>query len=687
MKIVIDHLRAWVDLPDDAALRGLFDDVGLEVKRAGPGPHGLTFTLELLANRGDHRCYAGVARELMARLGGELRLPPWETLTPGPAPVSVRCESERCLVYTLTLLEGGAGGRELDARARAVLEGAGLHPVHPVVDASNLALLELGQPTHAFDADRVEGAVVVRESRAGERAWPLFAAEPVELPAGTLVIADEAKILAVAGVIGCEESKTTAATRRVLLESATFDPVAVRKAARALGLVTDASMRFERGGDPSAPLVGAGRVVRLLESTGDWRRVGATAVLGGWTDPRRVIGLDLARARAMLGAPLADAAERLRRLGFGVEEAGDRLRVTVPPGRLWDVEGEADLHEELARVVGYNALATVLPPVTSGAVPSEAEDRRERVEEVLLGAGFLEMVTNGFYSRQLVEALGIDDGHPLAAHVETLNALDRGYSLLKNNALAQAVETVAANVRLKNPHVRAFEWTRTFHPTGAASLADRRSPCTERPVLWAVLTGPTRPAHWADKAPEVDLWYVAGLVDAIAAELRLPLELEAGDPADPVGTLLHPYRQARVTLRGVPVGRLGEVHPAIGARLKLRGVTPWYLELDAEPLLHAPTEPLRYAEPPAIPPMRRQLTLVLPEGVEAGTVVAAMRGAAPAGLEAVEVIDVFALDEGARAVTFDLVWTAGRTADEVNADALALAGVAGVRVPGVRLRG
>ena len=151
------------------------------------------------------------------------------------------------------------------------------------VDATILAGLELGQPTHAFDADKVVGPVTIRTSRAGEKAWPLFQPGPVEIPAGTLVIADDVKILAIAGVIGCEDSKTTADTKRLLLESATFDPPSVRIAARALGLATDASGRFERGGDPTAPLVGAGRVVHRHGPLWLWLR--ASSAIPGVLPP------------------------------------------------------------------------------------------------------------------------------------------------------------------------------------------------------------------------------------------------------------------------------------------------------------------------------------------------------------------------------------------------------------------
>ncbi len=690
MKIAIDRLRSYVDLPGDASLRALFDDVGLEVKRANPTPQGLTFTLELLANRGDHRCYAGVARELSARLRADLRLPAHAALTTGAAPHPFRVETPLCLVYSLTLLEKTGEGA-LDADGQRILEVAGSLTGLLPVDATILAGIELGQPTHAFDADKIEGAVTIRTSRPGEKAWPLFQAGPVEIPAGTIVIADDTKILAIAGVIGCEESKTTADTRRILLESATFDPPSVRIAARALGLSTDASGRFERGGDPTAPLVGAGRVVQLLESAGAWKRVGATGVAGDWVDPDRHIHLDIPRASTFLGVPFtpSEAAALLSRYGFACTEVPGGLDVRVPGARLWDVEHPADLHEELAKALGYNTLPTGLPAIDAGKIPSDAEVRRERVEEILLSEGFFEVVTNGFYSRQLIESLGIGPGHPLHDHVETLNALDRGYSLLKNNTLAQAAETVANNVRLKNPNVRAFEWTRTFHPTGTADLGARTSPAVERPVLWLVASGPVRPDHWGDHPRPVDAWYTIGLVDAIATELQLPLRVERADPAAPLHSLLHPHRQGRVTLDGIAVGTFGELHPTVVQNLKLRQ-SAQFLELDATALLGGRPAPVAFVEPPVMPPMHRQLTFDVPHRVEAGAIVSVLRARGPDWLEDVRVIDLYLPPgEDVRALTFDLTCTTtrDRTADDVNKVALALVGEVEAAVPGVKLRG
>lgn len=690
MRIHVDVLRRYVALPPELGqVRALLDDLGLEVKRLDPGG---AMTLELLANRGDHHSYEGLAREVSGRTGAAVHQPEVAALELGPSPWPLRCETPYGLVYTATLLER-VGEGALPPEVLAPLEAAGIKSLLPPVDATNLSNLELGQPTHVFDADTLVGAVAVRLSRAGERAWPLFAQGAVELPAGTLVIADDVKILAIAGVIGCEESKTTERTRRILLESATFDPVQVRLAARALGLHTDASARFERGADPSRPLVGAGRVVALLERHAGWRRVGPTGRVGAWEDPARTLRLDLGLAQRFLQHPVGDAAERLARYGFSCAPRPDgALDVRVPPHRLWDVAFAADLYEELARSIGYNNTPTTLPAVDMGSLPTPSEQRRARAEEVLLGQGFYEVITDGFYSRALVEALALPPEHPLRAHVEVQNALDRGYSLLKNNTLAQAVELVALNLRVRNEQIRAYEWTRTFHPRPQPPEGPRAgAPCTERPVLWAVAWGEDRPRAWDNRARPADAWFMKGLVEELAAELRLPLVVGPADPTQPLAACLHPGRQATVRLGGRVVGVLGEVHPTVLRGFKIKRGRPVFLELEAAALEEAGQRP-RWEEPPALHPIERSLALTLRGGMTAAQVSAALRAGAPPWLEALDVVDRFDHeDEGepVHTLTFALRFGAAedRSAEDVNRAvgamldaALAAPGLAGLKL-------
>lgn len=693
MKIAASVLSRLTELPaDPRALRDLLDDLGLEVKRMDVSGDDARMTLELLANRGDHHGYNGLAREIAGRTGRPWSVPPYAKLERGESPIPLLISTPLCLVYTATLLvRQGEDTTGLSSHDLAPIDAAGIHSVSAPVDATNLSNLEFGQPTHAFDADTIAGAIVIRTSRPGERCLPLFQTETVELPVGTLVIADEEKILAVAGVIGCEESKTTAATRRILLESATFDPVSVRKAGRALGLKTDACARFERGSDPSLPLVGAGRVVHLLESTGVWRREGCTGQVGDWTDPERTIQLDPAAASRFLATELgaAEITERLGRTGYTVAPADGGLSVRVPPHRLWDVEFDADLYEDLARSLGYNHTPGTLPPAGLGALPTPGETMRVAVEEVLLGAGFYEVISDGFHGRALLDRLELPEGHVLGQYVETQNALDRGYSVVKNNALSQAVEAIAGALRRKASDVKLYEWTRTFHPDPTAA----NEVCTERPILWAACCGEDRPGGWEGGRRAADAVFLKGLVAEIAAELGLPLELGPLDETAPLAVALHPGRRAAVRLDGRDIGLLGEIHPNVARNFGIKRERVCYLELEAAALERAGARQT-FVEPSAFQPIDRSLAFTLPHRVEAGAVVAALTAAGPAWLDSVRIVDLFRHEEDGqpvRTVTFHLRFTqdeGSRTADEVNTTVQGMIAAvhAGLGERGVKLR-
>lgn len=692
MRIAAEILRRYTEIPKDPrALRDLMDDLGLEVKRVEQGALGPVFTLELLANRGDHHCYAGVARELCSRTGAALCLPETAALPVAEPPRPILVQTELCLRYSLTLLERVGEPAPLAAEALQTLEAAGIHSLTAPVDATNLSNLELGQPTHAFDADRVAGAVVIRTSRAGERAWLLFTSGPVELPEGTLVIADDEKILAIAGVIGCEESKTTAETTRILLESATFDPVAVRKASRALGVKSDASARFERGADPELPLVGAGRVVHLLEQTGRWRRVGPSGLAGAGGPRAPSLDIPVGAVQHALELPISaeEIALRLRRTGFTVEPRGEVLQVGVPSWRVWDVEFAADVIEEIAKSVGYNQTPISLPPVALGALPSPVERVESAVAEVLVASGFYEVITDGFYGRSSFERLGLPAGHALAAHVETTNALDRASGLLKNNALLQAVDAVGANLRRKVEDGRIFEFTRTFHPDAAAA----NGVCSERRLLWACAWGLDRARGWDGRPRPADIWFLKGLVEEIGLALGLGLEVSPEAPASPLADLLHPGRRGRVLLGGLEVGLLGELHPSVLRAFGIKRERPCYLEISLDPLL-APGRRGTYQEPSPLQPIDRSLAFTLPHAFGARLVLEHLRASGPDWLSRVAITDVFHHEEGGRpvrTVTYALRFAQrapARTAEEINAELSALIDAVTARfgADGVRLR-
>jgi phenylalanyl-tRNA synthetase beta chain len=658
VKFLLEHLRTYTDFPattHDA--RELLDEVGVEVKSVDVTDVGTVFNCELLANRGDHYCYEGIAREARGRTGGPLHLPRLRKLDAERADATrIRIESPLCLVYTLTELTAPDAKAFLPGEVLAPLVAADVHSISAPVDASNLANFEIGQPTHAFDADKIDGPITIRLSRKGEKAWLLFTAEAVEIPEGTLVIADDAKILGIAGVIGCVESGITDQTKRILLESACFDPVAVRIASRKLDQPTDAAARFMRGGDPTAPLLGAARVAYLLEKHCGYT-VGKAWTAGDWKDPQRRIEVDVARTARFIGAELnhLEMAERLTRYGFTVQPEVNKLTVQVPPHRLWDVHFEADLAEELLKSVGYNATVITLPHVEMGALPSHEENVREQVSEVLVAEGFYEIFTDSFYGRASRERLGITEADPLWAHVEMQNSIERNYSLMRNNTVAQALEALATNVNLKIANVKIFEWARVYLPD-----------LSEQPLLWALASGRDRGPFWGDKGRPADSVYLKGILEQLRLELRVDLRAGNSD-GHRLERFFHPGRRAGIRLGERLVGIFGELHPALVARFDIKRQRPVYLEIETG-ALYTPPAPHVYSEPPSRQPIVRNVAYALPRGITAAEVRDALASAAPEFLREIRIVDLFELPD-ARAITFEIEYLSDEalTGETINA--------------------
>jgi phenylalanyl-tRNA synthetase beta chain len=667
MKVSARTLRRFCSgAPEDPKqLRALLDDLGIEVKRLELSAGDAILTLELLANRGDHHCYVGVAREIAARTGSELVLPPRRTLERGEPPLPLRIESDKCLLYTATPLHVTGGlARSLGSEATALLNAAGLYTGNAAIDVTNLVNLELGQPSHAFDRARIAGKICVRLSLPGERAWLLFTPEPRELPPSTLVIADDEKVLAIAGVIGCEESKIQDDTREIVLESAAFDPVSVRIAARALAVHTDAAARFERGSDPTLAAVAAERIALLLEQAGAAQISGALGSAGAWRDPERVVTLRLGELERFFERRFDEAEVTARLAAYGFENLGEG-RFRVPPHRLWDVESEEDLFEELARSIGFNALPEGLP-IARGSLPSRREILLDTAEAVLIGAGFFEVYTDGFYGRHMLDKLDLPEGSPLAPHVETVNALDKGFSLLKNNCLAQATQTIADNSSVKAQQVRLYEWTRTFHPDSSAP----NGVCRERDMLWAVCSGPERATAWDSSARDADVFFLKGVVEHLRSELDLALEIAVPDPAYPIAPLLHPTRSMSLRLDGRSVGAVGEISPAVLQAFGIKFSRASYFEIEQAALLAEPRGRPSFEVPPAVPDIDRMLSFSVPAGISVKEILPLLRGAAPEWLSCVEVADVFEGkgNEAVRAVAFRLWFNAreARTHEQLN---------------------
>jgi len=484
-----------------------------------------------------------------------------------------------------------------------------MRPINAVVDATNYVMLELGQPLHAFDLDRLAGpGIVVRRAQCGERLRTLDDVERV-LTAEDLLICDLERPVALAGVMGGADAEVSGATTSILLESATFSRTGVLRTARRLDLHSEASHRFERGSDPEATSRAATRCAALISSWCGGRALRGVAEAGG-LPPRRWVTMRPARASALLGYEVAggDAEKVFEALRMTSRASGpDRLEVEVPGYRV-DIDREVDLIEEVARVQGYDRIDATLPTVRqAGGVPAPYAFVR-RLREILLRAGLHEARLLSFASEADVALMGDTDP------VRVANPLQADESLLRTRLIPGLLHAAARNRSRDVRSVALFEVGTVFRAG---------QPVQERTMAGLVLTG-LATEGWEAPARPSDALDATGVLESLMTELRIA----SWSLGDPPGPPMHPGRSATVRIDGRPVGMVGELHPRAAADLELDGrVALAELNVDA---LRAASEarPFRLADVPRFPPVRRDLAFVVPEEAAAGAVRAAIEEAA-----------------------------------------------------------
>lgn len=677
MKLHLSVLEKLIDLPtkDPSELRALFDDVVSEVKGIDGSGSNTVFTIETLANRGDHVCALGIARELSARLLSPISLPAMAgELTDRKSSIPVRILTDTCPRYSL-LEMSLAPDMQLRPDIAAIMGATGESNdrKHPIVDILNYIQLELGQPMHAFDREKVEGEIVIDVTTASETVEALDG-KSYTVPKGSIVIRDKRKIIAVAGVIGCKNTMVTQSTSSVLVESAIFDPVKVRLTARGMGISTDASFLFERGGDREATTTALRRLVALLQ--GGPGSTKASHVLG-FADvskvplEKRKIPLKLSTIRTQMNLQrLAEieVTSRLKNLGFMFEVAGNdksgapnEWNVTVPSWRLWDVRSEEDLVEEFARVHGYNKVKLELPPLDY-EIPEEnpIDTLLARVEAALAGSGFIEVVSKAFYTADDVALLESLSPGIREQHITIKNAVERSYSHLKVSNILHLAKLSAENHRRGVLSFKAYEFGRVFSLgiTGGSFEF-------ERDVLSLAASGRWTEHEWQKPENTEELVFLfKGVVENVVRSLGVS-SLFIAPSKDP---LLHPGCQGALKAGRETLGTFGLLHPAIASKLELRNDVV-IAELDAAKLTKCMTT-RAYQAPSDFPSIRRDVTLKIPGTTMASRISRSIFESKPANLVDVAVIDNFKkANEDFRRVTFRLTFqSAERTLESAEVD-------------------
>ncbi|HSY52129.1 MAG TPA: phenylalanine--tRNA ligase subunit beta [Thermoanaerobaculia bacterium] len=558
MKFSREWLNDYVDLSDlsDEHLGIRLTEIGHAVEAVESHGEDTVFDLEITTNRVDAMSHLGMARELAAAIGRNVKAgalassqaglaEPALSEAEGSSPPTIRIDApEMCARFSAQVIRNIAVKPSSPLVARR-LEEVGLRPINNIVDITNYVMLALGHPLHAYDLDRVAGqTIIVRRGKQGETVKSLDG-EMRKIDTDTVVIADAQRATGLGGIMGGFESEITPSTRNLLLECAWFDPSTIRRAARRLGMKTDASYRFERRVDPNDTLAVIAEAARMILESGGGIPEAPIDVLAAEAKPK-TIRLRAARLHeASAGSVGAGyALDLFRRLGFSAEQVHDGLLVTVPTYR-GDIFEEMDLIEEVLRFFGLDNVPAALPRVTTGDVRREAADIAEdTIRDVLVGCGLSEAINYSFI-RSEWNAL-VSDEEPIAI----TNALSESIAAMRLSLLPGLLETVAFNRSYGTRDGALFEVGRTYHLAGVGSRgsgvgdkpgsdgdrqprSDTRHPTPDTRVrehhrIAIVLYG-TIGTFWGDTKRPVDFFDVKGIVEQIAAKMHVDVTFAASD--------------------------------------------------------------------------------------------------------------------------------------------------------------
>ena len=582
--------------------------------------------IELTPNRSDCLSVSGVAREVGV-LNGETVSAPASPTVPAASdralPIDLVAEAD-CPRYCGRVIEGVDAAAPTPMWLQERLRRAGVRPLGIVVDVTNYVMLELGQPMHAFDLERLSGGIRVRRAEAGETLI-LLSGEPITLSGDTLVIADETQPVALAGVMGGDATAVSETTTQVFLESAFFAPAALGGRARQYGLHTDASHRFERGVDPMLCLQAIERATALLLDLAGGQPGPVTDVQADQAMPQPgAVALRPARVNALLGTNIEEAEMRdtLTRLGMPPQANGDTWQVQAPSWRF-DIAREVDLIEEIARVHGYNAL----PPRRAAApadIPAESEAQvsiaRQRM--VMVDRGYQEAITYSFVDEALQASLDPDET-PLAL----ANPLSSDLGVMRTSLWPGLVRALVHNQNRQMARVRLFETGLRFR--GSLDSLD------QTPVLAAIAAGPVHEADWSARERPVDFFDFKADVEALldlAGPNRKIRFIAAEHPA------LHPGQCARIEMDDEAIGWIGALHPRVTTAHDLSGPV-FVTEVQQSVFTNRPVPAFESIS--RYPAIRRDLAIVVEESVSAQSVEDCIRSTAGEALRSLDIFDVY----------------------------------------------
>ncbi len=617
------------------------------------GAHDAVIEFAITPDRGYALSIRGLARELGAAFDVPFTDPadvPLRVAEPGRA-IEI-LDATRCSRFVAVEAAGVDPAARSPWSVRRRLLAGGIRAISLAVDVTNYVMLEFGQPLHAFDATRLDGGIVVRRAAAGERLRTLDGVDRT-LTDDDVVVADHAKAVSLAGVMGGENTEISPATTDVVIEAATWNPASISRTVRRHKLPSEAARRFERAVDPAVAAVAAETAGRMLVSVGG-------GVLGGRTDAGSVsaaakIALPLGEPERLAGRTYTPqvVTRRLAQVGCQVQaEEFDRLLVTPPSWRP-DLTRPADLVEEVARLEGYDTITPILPAAPAGTGLSAAQRRRRRVAADLAAGGLTEVLSFPFMGARDLDALGIGPDDPRRRTARVANPLDVDRPLLQTTLLPGLLNTLLRNQSRGARDVALFEIGQVVQPRPAAERppvlgVQERPADAELSALFAaippqplhvavVLTGQWERSGWWGPGRVADVTDIIAMARRIGAACGTPVTARQAEHAP-----WHPGRCAELMVGGRTAGHAGELHPAVVDRW---GLPPRALALEMNLDAFASPAPPIPPEVSAFPPVHLDVALVVPTGVPAKSITDALRDGGGALLESVRLFDVYTGDQ------------------------------------------
>jgi phenylalanyl-tRNA synthetase beta chain len=651
MKISPQWVRDFVDL--EVNYHRLADDLtlaGIAVESVSGEGDETIFEMDITTNRPDAMNHYGVARECSAiydlplkaiephlpvasaakaasfgALGGTTEVVPFPAAS-SVAPFQIEiAEPELCARFTARVIQNVTikPSPEKIARRLALLDQ---RPINNAVDATNYTLWEMGKPTHVFDLDLLEGGrIIVRRARDGEMLKTLDGVER-KLTSEDLVVADAKKPVGLAGTMGGFDTMITEKTRNILIESAWWDPVTVRKMSRRHGLHTDASHRFERGADYASTVLSCDRVAELILKSGGGELIGGRVDVAARRLDQAPLALRVSEVRRILGENLepAEILRTLRRLGFElIPEPGDDIEFTVqvPSWRL-DVEREIDVIEEIARLHGYDKFANTLPTYVGSVVEQPDAEKEKKLRTSLLALGYNEAISSTFISHLDAEQFS---SVPV---IELANPLSEEASVMRTSMVPGMLNMLAYNLNRGSVNVHLFEAGNVFEAVGDKTVEFKR--------ICMGATGSALNASVHQAARPLSFFDLKGDVETLLAPFQhVGLEYKA-DAAD----YYHPGRSARAVIDGEIMAQFGQIHPEITGERKLKQDI-FIGELYLDRLLKRGLRTVRYEALPRYPAVERDFSFVFDDSVAFATMEKSIKGLNLAELRSFAPVEIF----------------------------------------------